>query len=99
MRRRYWREQFENGIIAAGLFVVVGCLRSAPAPPIRHPGGLATVPPLCAGDPAPTLLCNRTTKTSPRYECAICADPARACLTATSIYCATSCDEPLCGAR
>jgi hypothetical protein len=91
-----WREAVENCLLGVGIVIVVGCLRSAPSPTRPQ---LAPTPPACTVAVAPSLLCNRATKTEPRYECAICPDPARACLTETSIYCASSCDEPLCGAR
>lgn len=93
-----WRELVESCALAAGICIIVGCLRSAPTPPVKRPE-LAPTPPACAAATAPALLCNRATKTDPSYECAICPDPARACLTETSVYCASSCDEPLCGAR
>jgi hypothetical protein len=55
--------------------------------------------PACVPEAVPALLCNAVTKTSPAHECAICPDPSRHCFTSTSVYCATSCDEPLCERR
>jgi len=45
------------------------------------------------------MLCNTTTRGG-AYECAVCPDPDRACLTTSHVYCVTAgCDDPNCGAR
>lgn len=87
-------------VIVIGMFLAVDCLPGMSKTP-QHPPhvlGDAGVP-ACAPETAPALLCSATTKTAPAHECAICPDPARHCFTATSVYCATSCDEPLCERR
>jgi len=88
----------------AGVLVLYSLVFAAdclPAKTPTHPhvvfGDAGT--PLCASGAAPSMLCDRVTKTAPPRECAICPDPARHCLTATGIYCSTSCDEPLCDKR
>ncbi len=93
-------ETFAGIAIFVGMFAAVDCLPGMTKTP-QHPHAFADagVLPACAPEAAPVMLCNATTKTSPAHECVICPDPARHCVTSTSIYCATSCDEPLCERR
>ncbi len=88
-------------LLLFAMLFAVACLPGMMKTP-QHPRALADagILPACAPeDVAPAMFCKSTTKTAPSHECAICPDPARHCVTSTSIYCATSCDEPLCERR
>lgn len=79
---------------AISVLMVLSCHPEPPVPVVPNAAAARG----CAAGARPSLFCNRVTKGSPPHECAVC--PARACLTATSIYCvASSCDDPACAER
>lgn len=90
-------QTFVGTVLVWGIIFAIDCIPGVSKTP-QHPHALGDAGiAACVATTAPKMLCGATTKTTVPRECAICVE--RACVTATGVFCATSCDEPLCERR